>query len=416
MVAPSPSVNDIAQCVVVPLPQGSRFRVQANLVDNPEVYLTQIWVKGESDKYMGVNGVAGNSGTTDEFRLSIATGGLTSMSETFEGGLPSEWLNVQVSGDKKWYTTEFDQNTYAAMTGYRGNNPPFDSWLITPALAVGKAENKNLSFRTQVNGYGSTTTVFEVYVMTTNDPATASLTKLNPVIATAPASGYSAWAQSGDLDLSQFDGTVYVGFRFYATQDANYATWCVDDVKFNYSGTTPPPTPQPAGTRADFETMNGGEAKSSYGSFSSTAGWQAANCNLLKGGDVDSNPVFKFIGFMDGSTTNYAFAPCLNGKTSAVGTVTSPVLTGGIAKLKFSYGMPYGDTHIKMSVDILQNGNVVKTWTVEQAQPVKYQVYNFDETVSVAGDFQIRFTNLSPTGQDANKDRICIWNVNWDNQ
>ena len=41
-------------------------------------------------------------------------------------------------------------------------------------------------------------------------------------------------------------------------------------------------------------------------------------------------------------------------------------------------------------------------------------VYNFDETVSVAGDFQIRFTNLSPTGQDANKDRICIWNVNWD--
>ena len=78
--------------------------------------------------------------------------------------------------------------------------------------------------------------------------------------------------------------------------------------------------------------------------------------------------------------------------------------------------MTYGDTHIKMSVDILQSGNVVKTWTVEQAQPVKYQVYNFDETVSVAGDFQIRFTNLSPTGQDANKDRICIWNVNWDNQ
>ena len=40
----------------------------------------------------------------------------------------------------------------------------------------------------------------------------------------------------------------------------------------------------------------------------------------------------------------------------------------------------------------------------------------FEEAVSVTGDFQIKFTNLSPTGQDANKDRICIWNVNWDNQ
>jgi len=416
VIADAPDVNDISKCVVVPLPQGSRFRVQANLVDNPEVYLTQIWVKGESDKYMGVNGVLGNSGTTDEFRMSIATGGLTSLSEGFEGGLPSEWLNLIVSGDKKWYTTEFEQNTYAAMTGYKGNNPPFDAWLITPALAINKAENKNLSFRTQVNGYGSTTTIFEVYVMSSNDPTTATLVKLNPTLATAPASGYSSWAQSGDLDLSQFDGTYFIGFRFFATQDANYATWCVDDVKFNYSGTNPPPTPQPAGTRADFETMNSGEAKSTYGTYTSTAGWSAANCNLLKGGDVDSNPVFKFIGFMDGSTTNYAFAPCLNGKTSAVGTVTSPILSNGIAKLKFNYGMPYGDTHIKMRVDIVQSGNVVKTWTVEQAQPVKYQVYTFEEAVGVAGDFQIKFTNLSPTGQDSNKDRICIWNVNWENQ
>ena len=416
VIAPSPEVTDIAQCIVVPLPQGSKFREQANLVDNPEAYKTQIWVKGTSEKYMGANGVGGNSGTTDEFRMSIATGGLTELTEGFDGGnLPTEWFNVVVSGDKKWYGTDFQGNGYAAMTGYRGTNPPFDAWLVSPALAISKAQHKNLSFRTQVNGYGNKTTIFEVYVMSSNDPTTATLVKLNPTIATAPASGYSDWAQSGELDLSQFDGTYFIGFRFYATQDANYATWCVDDVKFNFTGSDTP-EPQPVGTRADFETMNDGEPKSSYGSFTSTAGWTAANCNLLKGGDIDSNPVFKFIGMMDGSTTNYAFAPCLNGKTSATGKVTSPMLTGGIAKLKFNYGMPYGDTHIKMSVDIVQNGNTVKTWTVEQAQPVKYQVYTFEETVGLTGNFQIVFTNLSPTAQDANKDRICIWNVNWENQ
>ena len=417
VIAPSPDVTDISQCVVVALPQGSRFREQANLVDNPEAYKTQIWVKGVSEKYMGANGVTGNSGTTDEYRMSIATGGVTTLSEGFDGGnLPGDWLNVIVSGDKKWYGTEFQGNGYAAMTGYRGTNPPFDAWLISPALAIGKAENKNLSFRTQVNGYGNKTTVFEVYVMSSNDPTTATLVKLNPTIATAPASGYSDWAQSGDLDLSAFNGTYYIGFRFYATQDANYATWCVDDVKFNYSGTTPPPSPQPAGTRADFETMNSGEAKSTYGTYTSTAGWTAANCNLLKGGDIDSNPVFKFIGMMDGSTTNYAFAPCLNGKSSTPGVVTSPTLTGGISKLTFSYGMPYSDTHIKMNVAVKQGGNVVKSWVVEQTEPVKYQAYKFEDVVNVTGEFTIEFTNLSPTGQDSNKDRICIWNVNWVNQ
>lgn len=416
VIADAPDVTDISKCVVVPLPQGSKFREQANLLDNPEVYKTQIWVKGESTTYMGANGIGGNSGTTDEFKMSIATGGLSSLNEGFEGGLPSEWLNLQVSGDKKWYTTSFDNNTYAAMTGYKGTNPPFDAWLISPALAISKAENKNLSFRTQVNGYGSTTTIFEVYIMSSNDPTTATMTKLSPALATAPNSGYSDWKQSGDLDLSQFNGTYYVGFRFYATQDANYATWCVDDVKFNYSGSvTPPPTPEPAGTRADFETMNSGEAKSTYGTYTSTAGWKAANCNLLSGGELDSNPVFKFIGFMDGSTTQYAFAPCLNGKTSSVGTVTSPVLTGGIKKLTFSYGMPYTDTQISMRVDIMQGGQSVKNWTVTQTEPVKYQVYTFSETCDIAGDFQIVFTNLSPTQQDANKDRICIWNVNWEN-
>lgn len=415
VIADNPDVTDISQCIVVPLPQGSKFREQANLVDNPEVYKTQIWVKGTSEKFMGANGVGGNSGTTDEFMLSIATGGITSLDEGFSANaVPSDWFNVQVSGDKKWYTNEFQGNVYAAMTGFKGTNPPFDSWLITPALAIGKAEHKNLSFRTQVNGYGSTTTIFEVYVLSSNDPKTATRTKLNPTIAKAPASGYSSWAESGELDLSAFDGTYYIGFRFYATQDANYATWCVDDVKFNF--VPQEPEPEPSSTRADFETMNGGAAKSTYGTYTSSAGWTATNCNLLSGGDIDSNPVFKFIGFMDGSTTNYAFAPCLNGKTSATGMVTSPSLTGGLKKLTFNYAMPYTDTQISMRVDVIQNGSAVASWTVTQTEPVKYQVYKFEETANVTGDFQLVFTNLSPTQQDANKDRICIWNVNWVNQ
>ncbi|WP_186321810.1 choice-of-anchor J domain-containing protein, partial [Bacillus pumilus] len=86
--------------------------------------------------------------------------------------------------------TVFNDLPYAACTGYKGTTPPYDSWLISPAVDLSKVTDKKLSFDTQVNGYGSTTTVFEVYVMTSADPATATKTKLNPALPTAPDSGY----------------------------------------------------------------------------------------------------------------------------------------------------------------------------------------------------------------------------------
>ena len=102
------------------------------------------------------------------------------------------------------------------MTGYRGIQPPFDAWLITPALNIKDAARKVLNFRTEVNGYGSTTSKFEVYVLNSDSPSTASVkVQLNPTLPTAPASGYSGWVESGDIDLSQWsDGVYYIGFRY----------------------------------------------------------------------------------------------------------------------------------------------------------------------------------------------------------
>lgn len=158
---------------------------------------------------------------------------VTTLNETFEdGSIPDNWVQVQVAGDKSWYATSFDNNYYAAMTGYKGT-APFDQWLITPPIDMDAASVKNLSFRTQVNGYSSTTSKFEVYVITNTENPAQDAVLLKPQIATAPASGYSTWANSGLLDLSEFKGTVYIGFRYSATTDANYATWCLDDVIVN---------------------------------------------------------------------------------------------------------------------------------------------------------------------------------------
>ena len=411
VIGPTPDTRDIKQCVVVNLPQNTPFREQANLHDFPELLKTQIWVKGTFATYMGTAGITGNSGSRDEFMLSVSTGGVTELDENFEAGLPNDWANVQVKGDKKWYTTQFSGNTYAAMTGYKGTKPPFDSWLITPAINIKKATSRTLSFRTQVNGYGSSTSHFEVYVMSTDNPSTAKLVKLNPKIAVAPSSGYSSWQESGEIDLSQWaDGTYFIGFRYEAQTDANYATWCLDDVKFGKGGSTP----TPSATSGDFGTFNSGNHTATYGNYTSAAGWKAENASLLQGGTADANPVFKFIGFATGSTSEYAMAVNLNGKTSAVGKLTSPVLKGGISKLTFNYGQAYTESKgASFRVDFVQGGKVVKTTTITKADAKKYTAYTETIDVNLTGDFQIVFTNLSPSQLNSNKDRVAIWNVNW---
>lgn len=333
------------------------------------------------------------------------------LEEGFDTALPENWFNVTVSGDKAWYQTVFTQtgNGYAAMTGYKGTNPPFDAWLITPYLDIQNAASKILTFRTQVAGYGSTTSHFEVYILDSRDPSTASVkVKLNPAIAT-PTGGtpvYSDWKESGEVDLSQWaDGCYYIGFRFYATQDANYATWCVDDVTF---GLAPK-----LDTSSDFETMPA--RTTTLGTYTSTKGWVASNCTLLEGGATDGNPVFSFIGYALGSSTEYAKAPTMNGGTGSVGTINSPVLKGGMTKLRFNYGCAYSGKVLKFRVDVKQNGNVVKTWTISNDNVTQKNAYAFEENVSVNGDFTIEFTNLCPSNATGNtRDRVSIWNVNWD--
>ena len=152
---------------------------------------------------------------------------------TFESGvIPDGWNKYAIEGNKDWYVTSFNNNYYASMTGYKGT-APFDSWLVSQPVDASKLSAKTLTFDTQVNGYGSTTTTFEVFILDNADPAKANKTKLTCTLPDAPASGYSDWASSGNVSLAQATGKFYIGWRYAATTDANYATWCLDNIKVN---------------------------------------------------------------------------------------------------------------------------------------------------------------------------------------
>jgi hypothetical protein len=144
----------------------------------------------------------------------------------------------------------------------------------------------------------------------------------------------------------------------------------------------------------DFETL---EVNSSYAATrTTTAGWKATNAAVaeLEG--------YKYV--------------IINGKTSTVGTITSPELNGGIGSIKIRYANTYSENNgVSFRLDIKQNGEVVKTCTITYKTGVTQNTVYTEliENINVAGDFQMVFTNLSPSNSTSNKDRVSIGRLCW---
>jgi len=255
--------KDLSGCIVMELPQGSDLRKAANLVDNPGVYGKQIKVRGTFASFMGTNGLTGNSGTSAEYVLEgqedpgpgpvDAVGSLYCNFDTYGNQISNlikqGWKNVKISGDKDWFLKEYNSNTYASCSAYKGSGSgPWEAWLISPAIDIDKAKTKNVTFEVQAGFQGEST--LEVYVLTSDDPNTAQKTMLNANIpASGTANGYSSWEKS-NIDLSSYSGVIYIAWRYYGKSASNSITYCVDNVNIGGAeagsgdnpGTTDPAT------------------------------------------------------------------------------------------------------------------------------------------------------------------------------
>lgn len=341
VIASDANVTDYTKCLVVALPQGSALRAQGNLIDNPGNIGKAIAIRGTFDSFMGTYGIVDNSGAADSFSIEgqdtpVTPGeGAAEIDETFDAStsIPQGWLNVQLKGTKTWFIKEFSGNNYASMTGYKGT-APFDSWLISPAVDCSKMTEKVASFRTQVNGYGSTTTNFEVYILTgSSDPETATLNKVEVALPTAPDSGYSSWVESGKIDLSKYSGIIYLAFRYTATQDAEYATWCVDDVlvgKSTSSGTVVPPV-DPTGQGSEESPYTVADVKASTSDVTGVwiegyiVGW-VSGMNWASGATFDNNPAADF------ANTNFILGPTEDANTTTT-TIPCAIPAGSLRDL-----------------------------------------------------------------------------------
>ena len=174
-----------------------------------------------------------------------------------------------------------------------------------------------------------------------------------------------------------------------------------------------PETPA-ASNRADFETLT---KTASYTAHTTTDGWVLTNCAVQEGYTTDINPQYILIGKVEGTDT-WAKAACMNGKTSAVGSIESPELSGGCGTLSFDFAHIFSDKNgMDFNIEVIQGGAVVKTINVKKTadESVKMTKLHFSEEVNVSGSFKLKFTNNCPSKTDGNKDRVSIWNLTWTN-
>ncbi len=104
-----------------------------------------------------------------------------------------------------------------------------ETWLITPGIDL--TEAKVLSFESAQAFFAHD----GLSVWISNDfdgtnVGSATWTKLNATLASNGNANYD-WVQSGNIDLSAFSGTAYIGFKYVGNKTSQTTTYRIDNVK-----------------------------------------------------------------------------------------------------------------------------------------------------------------------------------------
>ena len=148
----------------------------------------------------------------------------------FESSL-GDFTTVNVLGDQDWYSSGYQGQGYAKMSGYSGGAQPNEDWLISPAIDLTGLTGCVLIVNQAINYIGDQWDQVAILVSTdydSGDPNTATWTEVD--VPNLPAGNNWDFVESGNIDVSAFDGQVVkVAFK-YISSDSNASTWEVNKV------------------------------------------------------------------------------------------------------------------------------------------------------------------------------------------
>lgn len=149
------------------------------------------------------------------------------------------WSNVSLNGgSKKWEALyRSDSSQYAQLSAFNSGETNMDTWLITPAINFDQTANEALVFSYKAaffNGQAVSILASTNYDgnMTAQSINNATWTDLGVVLPDYLTNGYpSTFSTSPTIDLSGFNGNVYIAFRYVGSSVGTSTTYQLDNIK-----------------------------------------------------------------------------------------------------------------------------------------------------------------------------------------
>lgn len=147
---------------------------------------------------------------------------------------PTNWTTVNVSGTEAWTFNSAD--TCMKINGWGSNTGvPNEDWLISPSFDISSSVNPYLTFSNRRRFSDTETEPMTVMVTTnyTGDVTTTDWTALSAILDQNTTSTFTAWVESGEVDLSEHIGSnVRIAFRYKSSGNGSGTAsyWDIDNV------------------------------------------------------------------------------------------------------------------------------------------------------------------------------------------
>lgn len=229
VIADDADCHEIANCIIVNLPNNKPLRAQVNLVDNPDNLGKLLAVNGKLRKYFGQAGLRDSGGTENDFVLEGGvtpppTPGTEIFSETFASGQGMFSIqDVVMPSELTYVWAHASQYSCMKASAYVGQAYATESWLISPDINISGVSTATLKFDQAVN-YASPEGALSVMITTdfTDDVNTTEWTELT--LSAWPA-GNNWTFMNSTADLTAYVGKhVTIAFKYTSTTSAA-ATW-----------------------------------------------------------------------------------------------------------------------------------------------------------------------------------------------
>jgi len=139
------------------------------------------------------------------------------------------WENIQVEGTVDYVLGNFDNNSYAQISGFQSEES-FTSWLVTEEIDLSTTTMEELSMSIQSNFDNGT--ILEIYITDnyTGDVNTTEWDLLDLTVPSGPGSGFGSFEPVGPVNISCAGDLVRIGFKYEGEDPGASTRYHIDNI------------------------------------------------------------------------------------------------------------------------------------------------------------------------------------------